>query len=307
MPPVPLLPLVALFVSVALATGAAALYFLRRFNPVERRLRDLAEPTATTAPALTELDLSKASYGSLEKFAKYVPKSPRELSGLSRRLAAAGFERPEAAILYGAIELLLPVVFGGTALLLIPPPRGIFIGLVAAVLGYMLPGLWLGQRMTVRRRQIQNGLPDALDLLLVSIEAGSGLDQAMLKVSSELRVAYPVLAGELRQVITEIRAGRPRADALRQFAERSKVDDVRSLAMTLIQTDKFGTSIGQALRTHAEVARTKRRQRAEERAQKLGVKLVFPLVFCLFPAMYVVVLGPSVLRIIHILGSQLSR
>ena len=135
------------------------------------------------------------------------------------------------------------------------------------------------------------------------MEAGAGMDQSIVKVSNELHLAYPALTSEFRRVVTEIRAGRPRAEALRQFAERTKVEDVRALVLTMIQTDKFGTSVGQALRTHAETARIKRRQRAEERAQKLGVKMVFPLVFCLFPAMYVIVLGPSVLRIIRVLGT----
>lgn len=307
MAPVPLLPFVALFISVALASGAVAMYVLRRSNPVERRLREMSDPTPAASATLGDLDLTKVSYGNLQNYAKYVPKSPREMSRLQRRLGAAGFDRPEAAVVFGAAELLLPVLLGGAAFLVVGPPRGILAGLVAGIVGYMLPGLWLGQRMKDRQRQIQNGLPDALDLLLISMEAGSGLDQAMLKVSNELRVAYPVLAGELRHVITEIRAGRPRAEALRQFADRSKVDDVRTLVMTLLQTDRFGTSVGQALRTHAEVARTKRRQRAEERAQKLGVKLVFPLVFCLFPAMYVVVLGPSVLVMIRVFTTQLAR
>src|SRR5262249_11694170 len=150
-----------------------------------------------------------------------------------------------------------------------------------AALAYLLPGLWLGRQISRRTREIQNGLPDALDLLLVTMEAGSGLDQSIVRAGNELEHSFPALAREFRHIVTEMRAGRPRIEALRQFADRTKVEDVRTLVTTLIQTDKFGTSIGQALRTHADVARTKRRQRAEERAQKLGVKLVFPLVFCL--------------------------
>lgn len=303
-----LLPLVGVFVSVAIATGMAVNYLLRRTSVVERRLRDIADPSPRpSAVTLTELDTTRVSYGSLEKVVTVLPKSPKEMRKLRRQLASAGFDRPEAAVIYSLTEIVLPLALGALVLLNMRPPLGFVFAFIAAALGYMLPGLWLGQRLADRRRQIQNGLPDALDLLLVSMEAGSALDQAMMKVSNELRVAYPVLASEFRHVLTEMRAGRPRAEALRQFAERTKVDDVRSLVMMLIQTDKFGTSVGQALRTHADVARTKRRQRAEERAQKLGVKLVFPLVFCLFPAMYVVVLGPSVLRIIRILGAQLAK
>ena len=122
-----------------------------------------------------------------------------------------------------------------------------------------------------------------------------GLDQAIVKASDELGIAHPALADELRLITTEIRAGKPRLEAFKNFAERTKVDDVRSLVAMLVQTDRFGTSIAQALRTHADDVATKRRQRAEERAAKLGVKLVFPLVFCLFPAFYVVMLGPAVI------------
>jgi tight adherence protein C len=130
----------------------------------------------------------------------------------------------------------------------------------------------------------------------VCIEAGSGIDQAIIKSSDELDIAYPALAEEMRLLTTEMRAGKPRLEAFKNLASRTKVDEVRALVAMLIQTDRFGTSIAQALRTHAEVSRTKRRQNAEERAGKIGVKLVFPLVLCLFPALYVVILGPAVVE-----------
>ena len=147
----------------------------------------------------------------------------------------------------------------------------------------MLPSIWLGRKTARRQKQIRNGLPDALDLMIVCIEAGSGIDQSLIKTSDELDISYPALAEELRLITTEMRAGKPRLEAFKNFASRTKVDEVRSLVAMLVQTDRFGTSIAQALRTHAEVSRTKRRQNAEERAAKIGVKLVFPLVFCLFP------------------------
>ena len=132
--------------------------------------------------------------------------------------------------------------------------------------------------------------------MIVCIEAGSGIDQAIMKTSDELDITYPALAEEMRLVTTEMRAGKPRLEAFKNFASRTKVDEVRSLVSMLVQTDRFGTSIAQALRTHADVSRTKRRQNAEERAGKIGVKLVFPLVFCLFPALYVAILGPAVVE-----------
>jgi tight adherence protein C len=169
--------------------------------------------------------------------------------------------------------------------------------LIFGAMGYYVPTLWLGRAINRRRGEIQNGLPDAIDLMIVCIEAGSGIDQALNRVAEELAIAYPALARELELVSAETRAGKPRLEAFRNFADRTKVDDVRSLVAMLIQTDRFGTSIGQALRTHAETSRTKRRQRAEEKAAKLAVKLLFPLVFCLFPAFYVIVLGPSMLSL----------
>jgi tight adherence protein C len=172
-----------------------------------------------------------------------------------------------------------------------------------AAFGYMAPGLLLDRRISRRRLRIENGLPDALDLLIVSIEAGLALDQAILKTGEELAIAHPELAEELRMINVECRAGKPRLEAFKNFAARTKVDDVRSLVAMLVQTDRFGTSVAKALRTHAEVSRTKRRQRAEERAAKIGVKLVFPLVFCLFPAFYVVTLGPAIIKFIHAFGS----
>jgi tight adherence protein C len=166
--------------------------------------------------------------------------------------------------------------------------------------GYLLPGMFVARKIEKRKQEIRNGLPDALDLLIVCVEAGCGLDQAIVKASDELAISYPALTHELRLITTEIRAGKPRLEAFKNFALRTKVDDVQSLVALLVQTDKFGTSIAQALRTHAETSRVKRRQRAEERAAKVGVKLVFPLVFFLFPALYVVILGPAVIQFIRV-------
>jgi tight adherence protein C len=175
------------------------------------------------------------------------------------------------------------------------------------MLGYIAPSQYVS--MAIRRRQhaIQRGLPNTLDLMVVCVEAGSGLDQAIQKTSVELEISHPELANELKMITTEVRAGKPRIEAFRNFAARTKVDDVKSLVAMLVQTDRFGTSVAQALRTHAEVSRTKRRQRAEERAAKIGVKLVFPLVFFLFPAFYVVTLGPAVLQFIHVFFGQMVR
>jgi tight adherence protein C len=175
------------------------------------------------------------------------------------------------------------------------------------MLGYIIPGFVLSRLVAKRQKVIQNGLPDALDLFIVCLEAGSSLDQAILKTSQDLDVPYPPLAEELRMITTEMRAGKPRLEAFKNFAARTAVDDVRALVNMLVQADRFGTSISLALRTHADTARTKRRQRAEERAQKIGVKLVFPLAFCLFPAFYVVTLGSAVVKFVHFFSEQVLK
>jgi tight adherence protein C len=174
-----------------------------------------------------------------------------------------------------------------------------------AMIGYLLPGLVVDRLVSRRQQLIQNGLPDALDLMIVCLESGSSMDQAIIKVSEELSLAYPALAEELRLVVTETRAGKPRLEAFRNLAARTGVEDVRSLVAMLVQTDRFGTSVAQALRTHAETSRVKRRQRAEERAAKIGVKLVFPLVFCLFPAFFVVTLGPAVVKFVRVMFGEI--
>jgi len=215
-------------------------------------------------------------------------------------MALAGYKNPYAAIAFSVVEIVFPAVGFLAVAWWQGLSRGFLLAILAAMGGYLIPGLWLSRKIEKRKKQIRNGLPDALDLLIVCVESGSSVDQAILKASEELSIAYPALAEELRAIITEVRAGKPRLEAFKNFAERTKVDDVRSLVAMMIQTDRFGTSIAQALRTHAETSRTKRRQAAEEKAGKLGVKLVFPLVFCLFPAFYVVVLGPAVIQFLRV-------
>ncbi|HJR59037.1 MAG TPA: type II secretion system F family protein [Vicinamibacterales bacterium] len=293
--------LAAAFLSVALIVGWATSALLSAQSPERRRLRNLA-PAGGPDLGLTSLVDSMDNVDPrLRRLPGFLPKSPKDMTRLRRRLGRAGYHSPTAVVVYGAATLLTPVLFGLTALFLFGTGIGGLLGIAfAVIIGYMLPGIVLARQIDNRKLQIANGLPDALDLLIVCVEAGCGLDQAIVKVTDELQLTYPALAEELRMVTTEVRAGKPRLEAFKNFAERTKVDDVRSLVALLIQTDKFGTSIAQALRTHAETSRTKRRQRAEERAAKVGVKLVFPLVLFLFPALYVVILGPAVIQFLRV-------
>jgi tight adherence protein C len=299
------LALVAVFLSVALVSASAIWLVLGWSSPERRQIRRLSRDRSSAGP-MRALSLTDAPSALVKRVQQVVPKSPKDLSRLRRRLATAGYRSTSAGAAYAASEPLLAVAFG----LLLVGVRGVshggwMLGLAGAAIGYMLPGFWLARRTAQRQRLIQNGLPDALDLFIVCIEAGSSLDQAIVKSCEELAISHPALAEELRLVSTETRSGKPRVEAFKNFASRTKVEDVRALSAMLIQTDRFGTSIAQALRTHAETARVQRRQRAEEKAGKIGVKLVFPLVLCLFPALYVAILGPAVVDYIRYFRSAI--
>jgi len=288
-----LLPVVVVFLAVAVAT-ASAIWLLTDPQTVQRRLGTLALKTAGSGGSASVMD--EESSPLVRRLRSFVPKSPKEMGRIERMMASAGYLGAGPATLFVLVQITFPVV--GFFLVLSYFGRGaLLFGVLAAAVLYFLPTLWLGRAQEARRRAIQNGLPDAIDLMIVCIESGSGLDQALNRVADELVLPYPALAGELELISAETRAGKPRIEAFKNFAQRTKVDDVRSLVAMLVQTDRFGTSVGLALRTHAETSRTKRRQRAEEKAAKLGVKLLFPLIFCLFPAFYLVLLGPSMLQI----------
>jgi len=293
-----LVTLVACFLAVALVAGYGTSSILAALSPERRRLRQLTTAGGSGASVddtSTLVDRVDPRFKNLPG----IPKSAKEMGRLRRRLAMAGYTSPTAVGLFALANLVVPVVFGLIALAA-AGNRGWLFALLASAAGYLLPGMLLARKIERRKREIREGLPDALDLFIVCVEAGSGLDQAIVKASDELGLTYPALAYELRVVTTEVRAGKPRVEAFRNFAARTKVDDVQSLVALLVQTDKFGTSLAQALRTHADTSRTKRRQNAEERAGKLGVKLVFPLVLFLFPALYIVILGPAVITFVRV-------
>ena len=294
-----MLTLVAVFLTVALASGALATVALAHFAPGRRRLRTMGGQPSATLVKDTQ-SLTPGMTVGVQRLARFIPKSPKDMSKLQKRMALAGYHGLTPAIVFAALELATPIVLGGAMLLFGPPgSKRLLLAAFCAMVGFLIPGLMLQRRIEQRKKIIQNGLPDALDLFIVCLEAGSSLDQAILKTSMDLDVPYPPLAEELRMITTETRAGKPRLEAFKNFATRCGVDDVRALVAMLVQADRFGTSIAQALRTHAETSRTKRRQRAEERAGKIGVKLVFPLVFCLFPAFMVVTIGPGVIQLIR--------
>jgi tight adherence protein C len=294
-----LLPLLGfLFVSL-LVFGAAMALAPAGGGVIQRRLGELRG-----VPDISVADTSAYSETMVKGFTrlgKYAPTPAREVGKLKARLVAAGYRGSEALAVFVGIRLgfaLLVFALFSTPLFVKP---NVMMALGGAALGYLMPGMMLGRLAKKRQHRIRLSLPDALDLLVVSVEAGLGLDQALLRVGEELAFAHKDLSDELRLVNLELRAGKARSEALRNLADRTGVDDLSSLVAMLIQTDKFGTSVAQSLRVHSDTLRTKRRQRAEEAAAKTGVKMVFPLVFCIFPAIWVVTIGPAAIRFVQVL------
>lgn len=230
-----------------------------------------------------------------------VPISPQDATMTRRLLIAAGHRSEQAVGVYYGIKVLSAVAFLGIGFALQPHlPPGIvrIIVLVAAAAGgYFAPALVLDILVSSRQDRLKLALPDALDLMVVCVEAGLGLDQALVSVGKELEITHKEISEELRLVTLEMQAGKRRAEALRNLAERTGETEIRKLTAILVQTDRFGTSMAESLRTHSDFMRVRRRQEAEERAAKIGVKLVFAIFFFILPTMFVMVAGPGVLQI----------
>ena len=245
----------------------------------------------------------------LEWFAKFNQSSNiEEMRATKRMLVTAGYRGAKAPTLYTGAKLLMATV--GVMLVTIIPAKALgfpttntllFYYLLAATCGYYVPSIWLKKAIASRQDALQRGIPDALDLMVVCVEAGLGLDQAMARVAAEIYQAYPELGDELTVLGLELRAGVQRQEVFRNLAQRTNLEEVKNLVALLVQTDRFGTSIGQALRVHADSMRTTRRLKAEELAAKLPVKLLLPLIFFIFPCMFIVTIGPAVIRIIKVL------
>lgn len=299
---------------IAIAAGlsvlAVAELVAARPRAVQRQLQGVAqlsrgEPLsphrATVAPARLVITRTLVRLGAAMR-----PRS-REALPVRELLGQAGFRRPEAmAVFLGArtvATLVVPPALAAAWWMARGGPGGALLVLAwSAAAGWLAPKLYLRLRASARRREIERNLPDALDLLVVCVEAGLGINQAIARMSDEIRHFSPATGEEFSLVNLELRAGVPRADAMRNLGTRMGVAELRSLSTMLVQADRFGTSIGQALRVHADTARQKRQQRAEEAAAKTSVKLIFPLVLCIFPTIFVVILGPAVINIIRTLS-----
>jgi len=296
------LPLLA-FLFGSLIVGAAVFAFMpSKAAAIDRRLEEL-----TLGRDEEEKPRFQSLVALFKRIGEKVPRSTKELGPLRLRLVQAGYRRDEALTIFFGIRVMFALglfMFFSTSILARPNMTMALAGLGA---GYVLPGMVLARLAKRRAHKIRLSLADALDLLVVSVEAGLGLYQALSRVGAELAFAYPQLSSELKLINLELRAGKPRAEALRNLADRTGVDDLSSLVTMLIQTDKFGTSVAQSLRVYSETLRTKRRQRAEEAAAKTGVKMVFPLVFCIFPAIWVVTIGPAAIRFMTVLFPMIDN
>jgi len=272
-------------------------------DPVRRRLRSM-RVDKTVQPRDTE-SFAKI----LQATSPYIlPKVGWERSRLSARLVHAGYRGPNALTVFFATKILLGVLFPIVALFCtrwFPDLSLLQVLLAVGVAGFVgmtLPNVFLDYRFSKRTRLLRNAFPDALDLLVVCVEAGLGLAAAIQRVADELAISHPELASELSIVNAEIRAGVDRVRALQNLAERTGLDDIRGLVSLLAQSIRFGTSVAETLRVYSDEFRDKRMQRAEEQAAMIGTKLIFPLVLFLFPSFFLVMIGPAILGVLAALG-----
>ena len=266
-----------------------------------QRIAEVINPAAAKKPKslLETIQQTGISIGGVvEHFEQVLPKSQAEVSIVRQRLIRAGYRRDTAINVFYGSKVLTPLLACAlawvTGLVSLGP---LFVIVLSLCLGFMVPDFWLGRQIKKRQKRIRLGLPDVLDLLIICVEAGLSLDQATARTASELKQAQPELCDELSVVVLEQRAGRARAESWRNMADRTDVDSVRNLVTMLIQSEQLGTSIARTLRIHGDTLRTQRVQAVEEAAAKLTVKLLFPLVFFIFPALFIVVLGPAVISV----------
>ncbi len=273
-------------------------YVIFGFPNVSRRLQ--REDQQEDASKFVLSSYIKKSVEVIKPLGELIPRSPEEMSRQERRLARAGIRRKDGPLLFYGVKASLAISF----LLIFLATRLIWtnviaFGALAVLLGVLLPDLWLTRRIVFRNDRIQLALPNALDLTVICVEAGLGIDQALMRIGREMQGGFPELSDELHLLGLEINAGRTRVDALRNLGNRTDNKDLKALVAVLIQTDRFGTSIAQSLRTFSETMRTTRRLRAEEHAAKMSIKMIPPLILFIFPAIIIVVLGPAVIAIIR--------
>ena len=308
-----ILYVIPILAALTLIAAAAAFYFFRlRERNVADRLKRVIDGEDPADVQQSVIDSSEAplplALRPLTFFAWLMPGQIYSET-LQWELAQCGYRHRDARKVFAGLRVLSTVIIGLFSVLVLwkmhrAPQEILVLGGLGVAIGYLLPMMLLRAKQSKRQREITLALPDALDLLVICVEAGHGLNAALLKVGRECEFQSKDLSDELKQVNNEMRAGVTRMQALRNLALRTGVDEIRALVAVMIQSDRFGTSIAQALRTHAESLRVRRRQRAEETARKAPVKLVFPLVFCIFPELLVVILAPGMLELFRALSTM---
>lgn len=290
-----------LFLALCVATFTFGLALVSSSSVLRTRLQGLIVHAVRPQKPPVGIRIANA----LAPVSKVVPKSPDEISDARLTLMQGGFREDWHATVYFSLPPLLLAITIIVAVFSGLMTRSLILTVVLSIIAWMLPRFVLGLLTRRRQAKIRLGLPDALDLTVICVEAGLGLDQSLQRVGVECRIPHPELSDELQLVNLELRAGKPRPEALRNFALRTAVEEVRALVAVLIQTDRFGTDVAQALRVHSDALRTARRQRAEEDAAKTTIKMVPVLVLCILPALFLVVLGPPIILAIRAVGPVL--
>jgi tight adherence protein C len=294
--PLPLLLSIVAFLTVVVVVFAFGAAAVAPSSVLGSRLREIGwqRPKTEAKPAIRE-----RMQQALDPFSRALPVSPAEVSQTRLWLIQAGYRDPQHVTIYRGLRVLF-AAFGFFSVFAFTGFDSLLLLAGVTAFGFFIPRFLLKKKLKERQRRIRIGLPDGLDLTVICVEAGLSLDQAMMRVGDDLSTAHPELSAEFHLFNLETRAGKPRVEALRNLAERTGVDDIRSLVGTLIQTDRFGTSVAQALRVHSDSLRTERRQRAEEQAAKTTVKMIIPLVLFVMPSLIVVTVGPALIQLLHI-------
>lgn len=295
-----------LAVFLLIASGGLLLFYR---EVMLKRISEVIHPRPKEKSIGSAVQQAKSSIGNLmESVENLMPRSDKEVSIVVQRLARAGYRNEAAVKVFYGYKLVVPLVLSAIALLSGLASLGpFFVYLMTLGGGFLAPDFWLGRKIKKRQKQLTRGLPDVLDLLVICMEAGLSLDQATARTAQELKGSQPELCDELNLVVLEQHAGRGRAEAWKHMAERTAVDSVRNLVSMLVQTEQFGTSIAKMLRVHSDSLRTQRVQMIEEMASKTSVKLVFPLVLFIFPALFLVTLGPAAIVMVESFKSLTNK
>jgi tight adherence protein C len=300
---------VVAFLAVFLLIASGGLLLFYREAMLKRISEAINPPRPKEKSLGSVVNQAKSSLGSMmESVENLMPKSQKEVSIVRQRLTRAGYRNESAVKVFYGCKLMTPLLLSGLALVTgLANLSPFFVYVLTLGVGFLAPDFWLGRMIAKRQKKLNRGLPDVLDLLVICMEAGLSLDQATARTAQELSTAQPELSDELNVVVLEQHAGRARSDAWKSMADRTGVESLRNLVSMMVQTEQFGTSVAKMLRVHSDTLRTQRVQMIEELAAKTSVKLVFPLVLFIFPALFLVTLGPAAIVMVESFGALTNK